>query len=69
VIGAVVAETEEQAIEARNKVQVLVENLEHQVVDSDLEFFKGRIGERDSGDVEKGFSESSVVSEGVYGLA
>ena len=69
VIGAVVAETEEQAIEARNKVEIIVEVLEHQVVDSDLELFTGRVGERDSGDVEKGFSEAAVVSEGDYGMA
>lgn len=69
VVGAVVAETEEQAIEARNLVKLNVEVLEHQVVDSDLAKFEGRVGERTDGDVDKAFEAAAVVSQGQYGMA
>ncbi len=68
VLGAVAAETEEQATEAALKVNVDYEVQQPQVVDSDSQFATGRESKRESGDIEAGLKEADVVAEGKYGL-
>ena len=68
IVAAVAAETEEIAIEAARKVQVKYTRLEHQVVDSDVQFAKDRPSKRDVGNVDDAFTKAEVTHSGEYGL-
>ncbi len=69
IIAAIAATSEELAAEAMHRVKITYEKMEHQVVDNDISFAKGRPASRDEGDVEIALGEAATISEGHYGIA
>ena len=69
IVAAVAATTEEIATEAASRVKVEYKPLEHQVVDSDPELFKGNPGKKEQGNVDEAFgAEGVVIHTGNYGV-
>ncbi|MCI0744254.1 MAG: xanthine dehydrogenase family protein molybdopterin-binding subunit [Verrucomicrobia subdivision 3 bacterium] len=68
IVAAVAATTEEIATEAVSLVKVNYNPLEHQVVDSDPELFKGDPNKRDQGNVDEAFGKADVTHSGNYGV-
>ena len=69
IVAAVAAESEEIATDALEKIKVVYEPLDHQVVDDDPKLATARPSERQDGEVDKAFGEADVVVEGDYGCA
>jgi xanthine dehydrogenase YagR molybdenum-binding subunit len=69
ILAALAGTTEEIATEAARRVKVEYKPLEHQVVDSDPELFKGNPGKKEQGNVEEAFGAADVVvHSGNYGV-
>lgn len=69
IVAAVAAATEEIAREAVSKIKAEYKPLKHQVVDDDRGLSEDdRPSERQEGNVEEGFKQADVISEGDYGI-
>jgi xanthine dehydrogenase YagR molybdenum-binding subunit len=69
IVAAVAGTTEEIATEAAHRVKVEYKPLEHQIVDSDPELFKGNPGKKEQGNVDEAFGAAEVVVHtGNYGV-
>lgn len=68
VIACVAAESEEAAIEAAEKVKFKLKTLPHQMMDEDASLSTGRPSNRETGNLDEGFSKSAIVIEGHYGI-